>query len=175
MSDRPEREPTSMNAGQKSAGSETHTAQGAANAGLALAEQFSKRIAEMQVLALPDMDALTTAHRRNMEALSAAYRAALEGAQELARRNGEIVRQAVADMQDAVRVVAGADTPQDKAAKQVELLKASYQRAVTNMRELSEIIQKANAEALGILSRRFSEGIDEVSALTTRFGSKPGS
>ena len=80
MSDQPEREPSLTNAGQKSAGMGTDAALGAANAGLALAEQFSKRIAEMQVFALPDMDALTIAHQRNMEALSAAYRAALEGA-----------------------------------------------------------------------------------------------
>ena len=68
-----------------------------------VADQFTKRIAEMQLLALPDMDTLTTAHRRNLEALAAAYRASLEGAQELARRNSEIVRQAMDEMTEAVR------------------------------------------------------------------------
>ena len=140
-----------------------------------VADQFTKRIAEMQLLSLPDMDTLTTAHRRNLEALSAAYRAALEGAQELARRDSEIVRQALAEMADAVRVVASAKTPQEKAAKQLELVKTAYQQAVTNMRELSELIQKSNAESLGILSRRFSEGMDEVKVLMERFGSKTGS
>src|SRR5947209_3389872 len=53
-------------------------------AGLSVADQLTKRIAELQRV-MPDMDALTTAHRRNMEALSAAYRASLEGAQAVAR------------------------------------------------------------------------------------------
>ena len=75
-----------------------------------------------------------------MEALSAAYRAALEGAQAVSRRNGEIIRQAMADMEEAVKSVASAQAPEEKAAKQVELLKAAYQHAVANMKEMSELI-----------------------------------
>jgi phasin family protein len=96
-------------------------------------------------------------------------------AQAVTRRNGEIMRQAMAEMEEAVKAAASAQAPEDKAAKQVELLKAAYQHAVANMKELSELIQKANAEALGLLSRRFSEGMDEVKSLMDRFGSKPGS
>ena len=33
------------------------------------------------------------------------------------------------------------------------------------MKELSELIQKANADALGLLNRRFSEGMEEVKSL----------
>jgi hypothetical protein len=40
---------------------------------------------------------------------------------------------------------------------------------------MSELIQKASAEAVGLLNTRFSEGMDEVKALMERFGSKPGS
>jgi phasin family protein len=80
----------------------------------------------------------------------------------------------MADMEEAVKSVASAQAPEEKAAKQVELLKAAYQHAVANMKEMSELIQKANAEALGLLSRRFSEGMDEVKSLMERFGSKPG-
>jgi phasin family protein len=162
-------------AGERVAGTGAEAAERATNAGLSVAEQFSKSIAEMQLLAMPDMDAITTAHRRNMEALSAAYRAALEGAQVVAQRNGEIVRQAMAEMEEAVKTVVSAQAPEEKAAKQVELLKSAYQHAVANMKELSEFIQKANGEALGLLNRRFSEGMDEVKSLMHRFGSKPGS
>ena len=176
MSDQPKGQPGQTgSAGQSAVETAAEATERVTNAGLSLAEQFSKRIAEMQLFAMPDMDAVTTAHRRNMEALSAAYRAALEGAQAVSRRNGEIIRQAMADMEEAVKSVASAQAPDEKAAKQVELLKAAYQHAVANMKEMSELIQKANAEALGVLSRRFSEGMDEVKSLMERFGSKPGS
>jgi hypothetical protein len=40
------------------------------------------------------------------------------------------------------------------------------------MKDLSALIQKANAEALGLLNKRFSEGMDEVKALIEKFGKK---
>jgi hypothetical protein len=90
MSDQPKRQPgQTASAGQSAVETAAEATERVTNAGLSLAEQFSKRIAEMQLFAMPDMDAVTTAHRRNMEALSAAYRAALEGAQAVSRRNGE--------------------------------------------------------------------------------------
>jgi phasin family protein len=143
-------------------------------AGLSLADQFMKRIAEIQFRVLPDMEAVTTAHRRNIEALSAANRVLLEGAQAISRRNGEIMQQAMAEMEAAVRAVASAEAPKEKAAKQAELLKAAYQHAVTNMKELSDLIQKSNAEAIGLLSRRFAGGMDEVRALAEKSGDTAG-
>jgi phasin family protein len=135
-----------------------------AEAGLSVADQLTKRIAEMQRV-MPDMEAMSTAHRRNMEALSAAYRASLEGAQAVARRNGEIMQQAMAEMEQAVRAVASAEAPKEKAAKQAELLKEAYQHAVGNMKELGDLIQKSSAEAIGVLNKRFAEGMDEVKAM----------
>ena len=52
----------------------------------------------------------------------------------------------------------------------MEFLKVAYQRAVANMQELGELIQKANFEALGVLNRRFSEGLDELRTLMERSG-----
>ena len=48
---------------------------------------FTKIFADMKMPAMPDMEAFMSAHRRNMETLSAANRVALEGAQAVARRH----------------------------------------------------------------------------------------
>jgi len=175
MSDQPKEQAGATTAGQITGEKAAKAGENLTKAGLSVAEHFTKGIAEMQFLVMPDTEAVTTAHRRNMEALSAAYRVSLEGAQAVARRNGEIMQQAMAEMEEAVKAVASAQAPEEKAAKQVELMKAAYQHSVANIKELSELIQKANAEALGLLNRRFSEGMDEVRALMERFGSKPGS
>ncbi|MDA8251411.1 MAG: TIGR01841 family phasin [Rhodospirillales bacterium] len=129
------------------------------------AEDFSKLFSEMKLPPVPDMEALMTAHRRNMEALSAANRVALEGAQAVARRHMEIMQQTMAELTETIRSLAGADAPQDKAAKQADLLKHAYERAVANTKELSDLIQKSNGEAIGLLNRRFAEAMDEVKAL----------
>ncbi len=126
---------------------------------------FSKMFAQLKLPAAPDMQALLSAHRRNVEVLSAANRVALEGAQTVARRHLEIMQQTMAELTEQVRELASPDTPQAKAARQADLLKRSYERAVSNMRELSDLIQRSNGEALTLLNQRFTEALDEVRGL----------
>ncbi|MCR0984603.1 phasin family protein [Roseomonas populi] len=124
-------------------------------------------LSEMRMPML-DVQALADAQRRNLEALSAANRVALEGAQAVARRHMEILQQSMAEMTDAVRGASTPSTPQDQAAKQAEMVKASYEKAVTNMKELADLIQKSNSEALTVLNKRFSEAMDEVRGLVAK-------
>ena len=128
-----------------------------------------RMFSEMRVPGL-DLDALAAAQRRNLEALSAANRVALEGAQAVARRHMEILQQSMSEMTEAVRTASAATDPQDSAARQAEMLKAGYERAVTNMRELADLIQKSNAEALSLLNHRFKEAMDEVSGMMAKKG-----
>ena len=53
---------------------------------------------------------------------------------------------------DAFRIIHFPETfPAEEAARQAELLKRSYEHAVNNMRELSDLIQRSNGEALALL------------------------
>ena len=72
------------------------------------------------------------------------------------------LQQTMAELTDTLKALAGGGGPQDKAAKQAELLKATYERAVANTREMGELIQKANGEALGALNSRVAEALDEL-------------
>lgn len=112
-----------------------------------------------------DVEALVAAQRRNIETLSTANKLALEGMQAVAKRNMEIMQQALADMTEAMRAIAAAEAPQAKAAKQAELLKATYEKAMQNIRELQDMIQKMSGDTLGVLNRRVGEALDEVKAM----------
>lgn len=129
---------------------------------------FTKFFAEMKLPALPDMETFMSASRKNLETLTAANRVALEGAQAVARRHMEIVQSSMAELTEAMQALAGTDAPQAKAAKQAELLKQAYQHAVANMKELSDLIQQSNAEALSLINQRFAEAMDEVKALAEK-------
>ena len=130
--------------------------------------EFGKLFADMKLPAVPDMEAFVSASRRNMETLTAANRVALEGAQAVARRHMEIVQQSMAEMTEAVRAMSSVEAPQAKAAKQAELLKQAYEHAVANMKEISDLIQHSNAEAVKLLNARFVEALDEVKALAEK-------
>lgn len=128
-------------------------------------EEFQRLLGEMKMPGVPDADALMRAHQRNIEALSAANRIALEGAQAVAKRHMEIMQQTMGELTETLKAVASGGAPQDKAAQQAELLKAAYERAVANSREMGELIQKANGEAMGALNQGVSESIQELTQL----------
>lgn len=137
------------------------------------AEEFQKMLGElklpdMKLPGAPDTEALMRAHQRNLEALSAANRIALEGAQAVARRHMEIMQQTMAELTETLKALASGDGPQEKAARQAELLKGAYERAVANTREMGELIQKANGEALGALNSRIAEALDELRDLVKK-------
>jgi phasin family protein len=129
---------------------------------------FTKIFSELKFPALPDMEAFVAASRRNIETLTAANKVALEGAQAVARRHMEIVQQNMTELTDAVRALSTSEAPQAKAAKQAELLKLAYERSVSNIKELSDLIQQSNAEAIKLLNNRFAEAMDEVKLLAAK-------
>jgi phasin family protein len=138
----------------------------AAEAPTAMLSEMTKRFSDMRFPSMmPDGSALLAAHRRNMEVLSNANRLALEGAQAVARRHMEIMQQTMTEFSEHARELAAADTPQAKAARQAELVKKSYERAIANIKDLSDLIQRSNSEALHVLSDRFKEAMDEVTML----------
>ena len=126
---------------------------------------FSKMFGEMKVPAMPDMEVVLAAHKRNLEALSEANRVALEGAQAVARRHMEIMQSTMTTLAETMKDLTETDTPSARAAKQTDLLKQAYENAVSNTRELGDLIQRSNTEAMGKLNSRFSEAMTEMKAL----------
>jgi phasin family protein len=150
-----------------------HFSRTAAETNKALFGDITRMFADMRFpTMLPDAGVLMAAHRRNMDVLSQANRLALEGAQAVARRHMEIMQQTMAELTEHVRELASSDTPQHKAARQAELVKQSYEHAVTNIRELSDLIQRSNGEALELLNKRFKEAMDEIKGLLDKSGEK---
>ncbi len=123
---------------------------------------FKKMLKDMKLPPMPDLEAVLVAHRRNLEALSDANRVALEGAQAVARRHMEIMQSTMSDLTKTLREISASDAPNERAAKQADLLKQAYENAVSNTRELGDLIQKSNTEAMQKLNRRFSEAMSEM-------------
>ena len=153
-----------------SAGADAARSMGQTAAGImgASMSDFSKMFENMRMPAVPDMDAMLGAYRRNLEALSAANRVALEGAQQVARRNMEIMQQTMGEMTEAMRSLSATEGPQDRAGKQAEMMKSAYERAVAHMKELADLIQRSNGEAMDVLNQRFAEAMDEARTMVEK-------
>lgn len=109
-----------------------------------------------------DVDSLLASQRKNIEAITAANQLAVEGLQAVIRRQAEILRQSLEESSALMSDLMAAGSPEDKAAKQTDLVKAAFEKALANSRELAELVAKSNTEAAEILSKRFSESLDEL-------------
>jgi len=109
-----------------------------------------------------DAEALIATQRKNFEALATANHLALEGVQAVIRRQGEVVRQMMEETRGMVTDLVGAGAPEDKVVKQTDLVKATFEKTLANMREMSEMLAKSNMEAADKIARRVSESLDEL-------------
>lgn len=109
-----------------------------------------------------DMTAIVDARRKDVEALTQVNQAAYESMQAMARKQSDMLAQAMQGAQDAARQAAsGAGDP----AKQTELARKAYEKAVADMKELAEIARKSQADALAIVSRRANQQLEEFKKL----------
>ena len=124
-------------------------------------EEFSKMLKQYNLPGV-DMDALMASQKKNMEALTQANRVALEGMQAVAKRQAEILQETMNEASKAVDVLSKAGSPSEVAAKQAELAKDAFERALSNMRELAEMVAKSNQEATSTINSRISATLDEI-------------
>lgn len=109
-----------------------------------------------------DVDAMIAAQRKNIEVMTAANQVAFEGVQTIAKRQVEFARKAAEELSQVAKEMTAAGTPEDKMARQAAIAKETFESAVANLRELSGIAQKANAEAVELISKRVAENLEEV-------------
>ncbi|MDR3514619.1 MAG: phasin family protein [Azospirillaceae bacterium] len=128
---------------------------------------FSKILSEFKVPGV-DVEAVLATQRKNIEALTAANQLAFEGVQTLVRRQTEILRQTLEQASQVLQEALGAGTPEEKVAKQAELVKAAFERALVNAKELTELVTKSNHEAAEVISNRVRESLEELKEQVTK-------
>jgi phasin family protein len=111
-----------------------------------------------------DLNQLFATQRRNIEALSAANQAFVEGAQAISRRQAEIVRDHVENVMQASRSMMSGGTPDAASmSKQADIAKQLVENTLSNIREVTEMATKTSFEAFDVLNRRASESLEEIS------------
>lgn len=119
-----------------------------------------------------DVDAVVAAQKKNIEALTSANQLAVEGMQAIARRQAEIMRQTVEEVQRSMQSMMETGAPEAKVAQSTELTKVAFEKAIANMKELSEMVAKSNGEAFDVINRRVAESLDEIRKLTAKTAKK---
>lgn len=129
------------------------------------AEKFTENLTnQLKDYKLPgiDFEAMVAGQRRNVEALAHASRDAFEGAQAVAKRQSEILRETMTQTSKSFETLSHAGSPSDVVAKQAELVKEAFAKALGNMRELAEMVTRAQRGAIDTMSGRMSQSLDEL-------------
>lgn len=109
-----------------------------------------------------DVEAVLVCQRKNIEALTQANQLAVEGVQAVARRQAEIAREAIDEVSTVLREIVQPTAPEERIAKQAELLKQTFERSLANTRELASLLAKANTEAFDVVAKRVTQGFEEI-------------
>lgn len=118
----------------------------------------------MQQFTVPglDMGAIIESRRKDMEALVEANKAAYEAMQALARKQSEIMTQAMQGIQESAKgLVASASDP----AKQAELVRGAYQKAIADMTDLAEMARQSQVDAMAGITERATQSMEEMKKL----------
>ena len=90
--------------------------------------------------------------------------AAVEAIKTIAQRQGDMVRAAMEEFSRHGSDVMAAATVEEKAVKQIDFAKKSYETAIANSKELAGMVGKSQTEAFEALSARVAELTEEVKA-----------
>jgi phasin family protein len=127
---------------------------------------FSKMLSELKVPGI-DIERFMGTQRKNIEAVVSANKVAVEGMQAIAKRQAEMLAEAMEVVSTATQQLAGVVTnPQEMTSKQAELTREALEKALANMRELAEMVGKSNSEAFQVMNTRFSESLQDLKGLT---------
>lgn len=111
-----------------------------------------------------DVSKIMEHHQKNLDAMTRSWQAVAGGANEVAKKQREIFEAAIKDVTAIVQEYKPGGSPQEAMAKQSEFAKKAMDAAITNTRDIAELVQKSSAEAFKIVQDRMKESYDEIRA-----------
>lgn len=122
---------------------------------------FTKVFAKFQQAPF-DIQKILEIQRKNIQTLSEAQQLAVEGVQAIVTRQIEVVSQFMEEQSFLTNQLMREGTPEDKLNRNAELIKNSYDKALANAKEISELVKKTNTKASGLLNKRASATFKEI-------------
>ena len=121
-----------------------------------------KNLGEQLKVPSLDMSKIMEHHQKNLEAMTKSWQAMAGGATEVAKKQREIFDEAVKDVTAMVQQYKPVGNPQEIMTKQAEFAKKAMEAAITNTRDIAELVQKSSTEAFRIVQDRMKESYDEI-------------
>jgi phasin family protein len=115
-----------------------------------------------------DTSALFQAQSKNLYALIAANQAVMAGARTLLQRQGELMQETMNEASEALQKLGKISDSKEAVAQQTELVQAAFEKAMSNTKEISDMITQNYQEAADEINQRFSESLNEIKNAVTQ-------
>lgn len=113
-----------------------------------------------------DMTAIIEARRKDIEAIVEANKAAMEGMQAMGRKQAEMLSLAMQEIQANANVKGVAGSMGDL-AKQSEIAKKAYAKAVADVKDLADMARKSQTDSMASITKRANEHMAEIKKMMT--------
>ena len=112
-----------------------------------------------------DMAPIIESRRKDMEVIVQANKATFEAMQAVARKQTEVFTQAMQGIQDSAKALAAGGGALMDPAKQAELVRTAYEKAMADMKDIAEMTRKSQAAVMAGITMRATESLQEVKKL----------
>lgn len=108
-----------------------------------------------------NLNEILESQRKNIEALTSANKLIFDNAQGIVDRQVEMFRDAMDQAVSSVKSASKAKSSKDVVNQQTKLMQLGVEKSLTSMRDITESITKANAQAFDIANKRMTENMSE--------------
>lgn len=108
-----------------------------------------------------DFGSIMETGRKNMQAMTEIQQRTAEGMQAIAKRQAEIMSRMVQDHTTLAQQMMTEGTPEEKVARQADIVLAAYENSMTGMTELSEMMTQTTRENGEIINKRVTGSLTE--------------
>ena len=116
-----------------------------------------------------DMTAFQDAQQKNLTAFVEANKAAYAGYSAIAKRQTELFEAAIAETKDRIGALQGQAMTVETAQQNYETLKTAIEKAMTDLKEVTEMAKTANEDAFGIIKARADEVFAEFKEVAEKY------
>ncbi len=106
-----------------------------------------------------DTAGIVEARRKDIDAVLEANRIVYAGAQALAEKQLEILRSTMSAARNAISADSFSGSPMEIATRQRDLMTKAFQMSLAHMRELAEIVRKAQSDAFSVVKGQVEHDI----------------
>lgn len=117
-----------------------------------------------------DLQAAMATHRKNLEVMQTAQKEVFNTVKTLSQTNMAYMKQAMDDFKSYVQDALGSRNLEEKVQTHTNQLKASFEKASSYGKEVSDILNRSRENLTHTFTQRFHEGVSEANAATNKAG-----